>query len=141
MTITEFQEKLNALRKKSGMDPDVQWPIVSDPDEKGEILLCEEGAFAFADKRSNWITSHLTVAGVENLRYKVQYGVSHIYINFSNGDSWEFRNMKMRNNRRVVLTDVNIVRTEANAELAELIKQQCDTSSTVGGNAVYVKLQ
>lgn len=138
MTLVQFQERLQALREKSGMDADVLWPIVYDPDERGELFINEDGRLFVADKRSNWIESHLTLENVENTRFKVQYGVSYIYVNFASGDSVEFRNMKMRNNRRLVLTDLNIVKTEANADIAEALKQ-CDTSSAVGRNAVYVK--
>ena len=141
MTLTEFNEKVLALREKAGMDPDIQWPIVCDSDERGEILIGEDGAFSFADKRSNWIASHLSLADVENVRYKAQYGVSPIFVNFATGDSLEFRNMKLRSNRRQVMVELNIVKTDANAETAELLREKCSVELGSNKNAVYVKLQ
>ena len=140
MTVTQFQEKIAALREKAGMNPDIRWPIVYDQDEKGELFVDEAGAIFLADKRCNWVASHLNLETVENIRYKLWHGVSHIYVNFASGDSLEFRAMKLRNNRLVVLTDVNILRTEANARIADQLKASCDTGSEANENAVYVKV-
>ena len=142
MTLLEFNEKLEALRAKSGMREDAMWPIVYDEDEIGEILIHEDGSILFADKMSNWVESRLNVADVLNIRYKAVETTNRsdrdIFINFSTGDFIKMHNWKKNS---VIYTSASILKTEENAEFVDELKERCECYDNIRGNTFYVSIR
>ena len=142
MTQLEFNEKLDALRAKSGMREDVMWPIVYDEDEIGEILIREDGSICFADKMSNWVDSQLNVDHVTNIRYKTVETSNRsdrdIFINFSTGDYIKMHNWKKNS---VIYTSAAILKTEENAAFVDQLKDRCECYDNIRGNTFYVTIR
>lgn len=139
MTIAEFQERIDALREKAGMRPDILWPIVLDSDEMGEIWLREDGRIFLSDKLSNWVESHLTLEQVSNLRFKADpNGKREIYVNFTTGDCIKMHTWKKNT---VVYTAVTIQKTEENAETADALKAGCECYDNLRGNTIFVNIR
>ena len=142
MTIQEFQDKLEALRVKSGMREDISWPFVYDADEVGEIYVNEEGKFFFSDKISNWVESHLTLDGISNLRYMVNTNAGKadrdIFVNFVSGDSIKLHNWKKNT---TIYTSVTVLKTEENADIADTLKGRCECYDNLRGNTIYVTIK
>lgn len=138
----EFQNKLEELRVKSGMREDVNWPIVYDEDEIGEIYITEDGRIFFADKLSNWVESHLTVEAVSNIRYKsinsANKSERDIFINFVSGDYIKMHNWKKNS---VIYTSVSMLKTEENGALVDNLKESCECYDNIRGNTFYVTIR
>ena len=142
MTITEFIEKTDALREKSGMRPDIQWPIVLDSDEVGEIWIREDGRFFFADKCANWVESWLTLEDVQNLRFKAvnteAKAEREIYINFASGDFIKIRNWRKN---IVAYTSLSVQKDGENDAAVDALKDACECYDNLRGNTLYVTLR
>ena len=142
MTLQEFNNKLDALRIKSGMREDVNWPIVYDEDEIGEIYISQEGQLFFADKMSNWVQSHLTVDAVSNIRYKsienANKSERDIFVNFESGDYIKLHNWKKNS---IIYTSVAVLKTEENEAIVDQLKESCECYDNIRGNTLYVTVR
>lgn len=142
MTLQEFNEKLDALRIKSGMREEVFWPIVYDEDEIGEILVREDGSICFADKLSNWVESRLSVDAVSNIRFKsYETGTRSerdIFVNFVSGDFIKIHNWKKNS---IIYTSAAMLKTEENAEFVDQLKERCECYDNIRGNTFYVTVR
>lgn len=137
MERARFRQLLIELHEKSGMDAFLTWPFVFDEYEKGTILVDEKGQFWLADKRSNWLPTHLNLSMIDNLRYVRSFdepcidgdemdmedvAQSGIYINFASGENiklWNFHDSYD------VSTELKLLKTDENAETLENLKSSC----------------
>lgn len=128
MELDFFREKMRELHEKSGMDWFLDWPLVYDEDEVGNIYINSAGTFFFADSNSNWSESHLNLNDVLNLRYERAFeegGIdnedddpseSSIYINFVSG---EYIWLWNQHDTYSVESTVRLTKTDCNAQFIE----------------------